>query len=123
MGRITHQSIGKALPGRYNVVITSSKSFTAADCHVVDSLEEALAEAKNAPGSDEIFIIGGQSIYEQVLPLADKIYLTKVHAKIDGDKHFNFDRHQWKKVSSEPHTADKNNEYSYTFFVYLKSPG
>lgn len=115
MGRVTHESIGKALPGRYNLVITHDKSYKAAeDCEVVESLEEALEKVKKTP---EVFIIGGESIYEQALPLANKIYLTKVHAKIEGDKYFKYNPEDWKEVSYEAHPTDKQNKYSYDFIV------
>lgn len=115
MGRVTHQSIGRALPGRRNIVITHDKKYKAAEgCEVVDSLEEALKLAKNNP---EVFIIGGASIYEQALLLADKIYLTRVHAKIDGDKFFKYNLSEWQEVSNDPHKADEKHKYAYDFAV------
>jgi|SRR3989344_4695054 len=80
MGRITHQSIGKALPNRTNIVITRDQEFKSEGCQVVNSLEGAIKLAKESEGSGEIFIIGGGEIYTQVLEnnLVDKIYLTKV---------------------------------------------
>ncbi|OGE44361.1 hypothetical protein A3B45_03740 [Candidatus Daviesbacteria bacterium RIFCSPLOWO2_01_FULL_39_12] len=100
MGRKTHESIGKALAGRTNIVITRDPSFTAKDTIVVHSLEEALRLAKNASGNDEIFVIGGGEIYKQALPLVDKLYLTYIDKAIEGDAFFP-DYSEFKKVVSE----------------------
>lgn len=88
MGRKTHESIGKALPGRTNIVITSDPNYTALECIIVHSLEEALRLASLTQGHEEIFIIGGGEIYRQALPKADKLYLTKIEAEIGGDTFF-----------------------------------
>lgn len=85
MGRITHESIGKALPGRVNIVITREPDYKALGCIVVHSLEEALQQTKSA---DEVFIIGGGQIYAEALPLADKLYLTYIDREIEGDVFF-----------------------------------
>ena len=115
MGRKTHESIGRALPGRYNIVITRNLNYKAAEsCIVADSLENAIKIAK-AKDKDEIFVIGGESIYRQALPLADRIYLTRVKAKIHGDKFFKYDPSKWKEVSGEPHKADDKNRYDFEF--------
>lgn len=118
MGRKTHESIGRTLPGRYNIVITHDKNYKAAEGNeVVGSLDDALQEAKRAEGGNEIFIIGGEQIYKQAMPLLQRIYLTKVHAKVDGDKFFEYDKNQWYQVSSEKHSADDKNQYDYNFMV------
>src|SRR3990167_1430233 len=118
MGRKTHESIGKSLPGRYNVVITRQENYKAADgCVVVHSLDEALALPK-VKAAAEVFIIGGAEIYKQSLPLADRIYLTRVLTKIEGDKFFSFDESKWREISREEHKADDKNKFSYTFTVF-----
>lgn len=117
MGRKTHESIGRALSGRYNVVITHQKNYQAKGCIVVESLERAIDEAKKVQGNDEIFIIGGAEIYNQALPLASRLYLTRVHTKMDGDKFFKFDRSQWHHASTDTHTTDEKNPYDYDFIV------
>lgn len=120
MGRKTHESIGKALPDRLNVVITRDKAYKAAKgCKVIHSLESALSlpEIRNA---DEVFIIGGESINQQALPMTDKLYLTKVSANIKGDKFFNYNPSQWQQVWSQKHKADKDNKYDYEFTVLEK---
>jgi dihydrofolate reductase len=114
MGRKTHESIGKALPGRQNIVITRDKNYQAQGCEVVGSIDQALQKAN---GADEVFIIGGQSIYELAMPRIDRIYLTRVAADIPGDKYFHYDRVQWRETSSEKHPADTKNQYPYEFIV------
>ena len=100
MGRKTHESIGRPLPGRTNIVVTHEPNYQAEGCMVAHSLEEALRQAMLAQGDDEVFIIGGGQIYEQALPLADKLYLTYVDKEIDGDVFFP-DYSEFKKVVSE----------------------
>ncbi len=117
MGRKTHQSIGRALPGRRNIVITRNRNYRADGCVIASSLEQALEEARKAEGSDEIFIIGGEEIYNHTMPLAGRIYLTKVHATLAGDKFFKFNPKQWRQVSAKRHEADENNQYDYEFII------
>ena len=117
MGRKTHESVGRALPGRYNVVITHQKDYQAANgCVVVNTLQEALKLPRVKTGS-EIFIIGGAEIYNQALTLADRIYLTRVHTKMEGDRFFKFDESKWQEVSRQEHKADDKNKYGYDFMV------
>ncbi|AKU94625.1 Dihydrofolate reductase [Labilithrix luteola] len=97
MGRKTFESIGKPLPGRRNVVVSRSPSFSAPGCDVVASFEEAVALARQT--DDEPRIIGGSSIYEAALPVATRIFLTEVHRKLEGDTFFPaFDRSEWREV-------------------------
>lgn len=87
MGRKTHESIGRSLPGRTNVVITRDTSRTLPGCVIVGSLDAALARAREIE-SEEIFIIGGAQIYSTALAKVNRLYLTLVHAIIDGDTLF-----------------------------------
>lgn len=114
MGRKTHESIGWPLPGRMNIVITRNKKYKAEGCVIVNSLEEALEKTGT---NDEIFIIGGSTIYQQALALADKIYLTRVKANVDGDTFFRFDESKWQQTSSENHTANEKDQYDYEFLT------
>lgn len=117
MGRKTYESIGRALPGRYNVVITHQKKYNASDeCRVVNSLDQAL-NLNEVKTDSEIFIIGGQEIYAQALPLAGRIYLTQVHTRVQGNKFFKFDQAQWQEVTRETHKADDKNFCDYEFIV------
>jgi dihydrofolate reductase len=114
MGRKTYESIGKALPGRRNLVLTRSPGFTAADCIVVDSLQGARDAAGAATA---LMVIGGAHVYRQSLPYAARIHLTLVHARIaDGDTFFSDWRGSgWSESFREPHPADDRNEFDYTF--------
>lgn len=96
MGRKTHESIGKPLPGRMNIVITRDPALRAPGCVVVDSLEAAY---RAAGGVDEVFVIGGAQVYGAAMATIDRIYLTEVEAEIEGDTWFPaIDRSQWTEV-------------------------
>lgn len=113
MGRKTFESIGRPLPGRRNVVVTRQPDYAAAGCEVVHSAEQALAVAADA---DEIMVIGGAEVYEAFLPLAGRIYRTRVHARVDGDARFPaLDERDWNEVSREERSADASNEFDVTF--------
>ena len=113
MGRKTWESLGKALPGRINVVITTDKNFKAEGGIVVHSLKEALAISST---DDEIFIFGGGKIFKEAMSLVKKIYMTRVHSIIDGDTYFPvLDMNDWKKISREDFKADEKNQYDYSF--------
>lgn len=115
MGRLTHESIGRALPGRQNIVITRQQGYAADGCDVVQSTDAAVAAAADAA---EIMIIGGGDIYRQFLPRAHRIYLTRVDVELEGDAHFpSLDAADWQELASEEHAADESNEYSYSFKV------
>ncbi|XOV81354.1 MAG: type 3 dihydrofolate reductase [Aestuariibacter sp.] len=113
MGRKTYESIGKALPGRTNIVI-SRTGFQANDATLVSSAEEAITAAGNV---DEIMIIGGGKIYEIFLPYADRLYLTHIDLEVNGDTFFPDYGAQadWETKASEVHEADQQNPYNYSF--------
>ena len=118
MGRKTWESLGKALPGRINVVITTDKNFKAEGGVVVHSLNEALAYSSE---DDEIFIFGGGKIFKEAMPLVNKIYITRVHSIIDGDTFFPvLDRSDWKEISREDFKADEKNQYNYSFLTLVR---
>lgn len=119
MGRKTYESIGRPLPGRQNIVITRQEGFVAPGCDVVSSPEEAIAMAGDA---EEIMIIGGGHIYEAFLRRANRIYLTRVHADIDGDAFLPpISQDEWSATSSEAHAADEANDYDTEFVVLERS--
>ena len=119
MGRRTWESIGRPLPGRQNIVLTGQAGYDAPGCDVVRSPAEALAAAGNAK---EIMIIGGSQIYALFLPKAGRLYLTRVHAKIDGDTYFpEIDEHQWQLVESEARKPDDVNQFAYEFRTYERT--
>jgi dihydrofolate reductase len=116
MGRNTHDSIGRALPGRKNIVVTSNSQFIAEGCTVVCSIEQAVTECEDA---EEVMVMGGASLYKQFLPHAHRLYLTQVHASLEGDTWFpDWQRSEWQQVSREDHVADDKNDYDYSFIVF-----
>jgi len=119
MGRRTFDSIGRALPGRTFVVITHDPNFAADGVRVTHTLEDAIQIAADA-GDDEPFIAGGAQIYEQAIHRADRMYLTRVHAEIEGDTYFpDFDDvSEWQLTDSEHFDADEKNDYPYSFLTY-----
>ncbi len=97
MGRKTHESIGRVLPGRVNIVITRDPSYQVEGIIVTHSLEKALRLAEDQPGKEEVFVVGGGEIYKQALPLVDKLYLTVIDKEVEGDVFFP-DYSEFKKV-------------------------
>jgi len=113
MGRKTFDSIGRPLPGRKNIVLTRSGELSLPGCEVVSSFDDALVLVSN---EDEIFIIGGQQLYQQALPQSQRLYLTHIDAKFDGDTFFpDYFHSDWQQRSSEEHSADKENPWPYRF--------
>ena len=118
MGRKTFESIGKALPERRNIVITRNAAFQGEDIDVANSIQEALLYCRD---EREAFIIGGANIYQQALPLANKVLLTRVHTTIKGDAFFPaLPSEEWELVSSDSHQADEKHAFAYTFEVYRR---
>jgi len=119
MGRKTHESIGRALPGRHNIVLTRDSDYGPADsCTVVHNLDEALAVA----GPEEIMIVGGADIFAATLPQSDKIYLTEIHAEVEANTFFpEFDRSAWKETSRDSYPADEQNDYPYSFVELVRA--
>ncbi len=115
MGRKTFESIGKPLPGRTNIIVTSSKDWQADDTVTATSLEEAIQFAKET-NANEIFITGGGEIYKKSMPLATRIYRTLVHTEMDGDTFFpDIDETIWEKVFEKNVVADDRNKYDMSF--------
>jgi dihydrofolate reductase len=118
MGRKTFESVNKPLPGRTNIVITQQANWNAENVIVASSLDDAIQKA-HATNCKEIFIIGGGEIYKQSLPLADKVYLTRVHTQIDGDTFFPvLNETDWTLISNENFEADEKHLYNYTFQIF-----
>lgn len=116
MGRKTYDSIGKPLPGRQNIILTS-QNIDVSECEVAHTMQEAL----NVAVSKEVFIIGGQKTFEEALPFVKRIYATIVHHSFDdADTFFIFDNNDWKEVSRVKHTADEKNLYDYSFVTYQR---
>lgn len=120
MGRKTFESIGRPLPNRHNIVI--SRQIEPSDNKIsnvswVKSIDEAISLAQ-AQQPDEVFIIGGGNIYQQVLPLIDRLYLTHIDAELQGDTYFpDYLSEQWQVIYQEDHQADEKNSYPYQFKI------
>jgi len=127
MGRKTHDSIGRILPGRTNVVVTHQVKLEISGAIVVHTVDDALKQHDLSVQQDELFIIGGARLYEQTLGLANRIYLTEIQRDFDGDAYFpEFDRNEWIEVSREKHettgrpdaTGESSEPLEYHFVVY-----
>jgi len=115
MGRKTFESNGRPLPNRTNVIITKDKNYQAEGCVILHSLQDAINIAKN---DSEVFIIGGGEIYKQAMPIADRIYLTKVHHLFDGDTFFpEINMKDWTEVSRKDFESDEKNKYAFSILI------
>ncbi len=114
MGRKTFESIGRLLPNRINIIITRDENYVKEGCIVAHSFDEALKAAHNA---EEVMVIGGEQIFKEFLPIANKMYLTLIDGDFEGDAYFpEYDKNEWKEVSREEH---KDNGLRY-YFVNLE---
>jgi dihydrofolate reductase len=120
MGRKTYESIGGPLPGRTSIVITRNRDYQAAPgVLLAHSFEEAL---RRAEGEEEVFVIGGASVYREGVARADRLYLTRVHADVSGDTLFPaVDLAAWKIVREDFREADSKNLHAQTFRIYERS--
>jgi dihydrofolate reductase len=122
MGRKTFESMGKPLKGRTNIVITSKpESLTSADLVTVPSVEAALDAAADTDAK-ECYVIGGGQIFRATLPVAHKIYMTRVHTNIDGDTYFPpIDKNKWTLVTTNSFSPDAKHAYSYSFEIWQRN--
>ena len=115
MGRKTFDSIGRPLPNRRNIVITRNADIEITDCEVVNSIEKALSLVQS---ETEVMVIGGAKLYQQILPIADRLYITQVEGEFDGDTYFpHYDENDWLEVSCESHQPDEKNKHAYHFII------
>ena len=115
MGRKTHESIGKPLPGRENIILTKNKEYLAEGCTIKNTLAEVYSYCEK---QSELMVMGGAILYEQTLDKAKKLYITEVKANVNGDTFFpEYDRNQWREISRKSFEADENNEFDYSFTV------
>lgn len=121
MGRLTFESFGgKPLPDRTNIVVTHDRDYRAAGAIVVDSIDKAIQQAGDC---EEVMIIGGASFYQQLLPRAQRMYLTFIHAVFEGDAYFpEFSKDQWQQTERTDCAPDDKNPYHYSFTVWQKKP-
>jgi dihydrofolate reductase len=117
MGRKTFESIGRVLPGRTTVIVSRTGYNAPAGCLVTDSIPAALDACA---GDAEVFFVGGAQLYAQVLPLAERLYLTEIKAEFDGDAWFPaFDRAEWDEISRDPR-FDAASGLHYDFVIYQR---
>ena len=115
MGRKTHESIGRPLPGRRNIVITHDASYAAPGCEVVHTPEDAVRAAGDV---EEVMVAGGASVYRALMARCDRIYLTTVEDRFTGDVYFpDFDPRQWRETERHEHAADDSNAFRHTIVV------
>jgi len=119
MGRRTFDSIGRALPGRQNIVVSRRLDLVIDGCTVVSSFDAALAAAADAA---EVCVIGGAEIYRLALPVTGLVHLTKVHAVVDADTFFPvLDAAEWEEIAREDHPADERHAYGYSFVTLRRA--
>ncbi|MCE9544877.1 MAG: dihydrofolate reductase [Planctomycetia bacterium] len=121
MGRRTWDSLGRPLPGRRSIVVSRNPEFRAVGAEVAGSLDEALrlAAGGSSPTDDEVFVIGGASLYREALPLANRLHVTRVHAVIEGDTFFpEFNVAEWRLVEDGPVQTDAASSLRYNFQCY-----
>ncbi len=125
MGRLTFQSIGKPLDGRDNIVVTRDPYFEVQGVSACASVGEALTLARvlaTTRGADEIMVIGGEAIFDAVMPVADRIYFTQVHASPEGDRFFKpLDQAAWHEVSREALAKGERDDFAATLIVYERA--
>jgi len=117
MGKRTWLSLPKRpLPGRRNIVITDNPDDAFEGAEMATSIESALALCDL---KEEIFVIGGASIYEQFLPMCDRLYLTKVHKSFEGDAFFPvMNLLEWERISRDDYPGDEKNDFGYSFLIF-----
>ena len=117
MGRKTFDSIGRALPGRRNLVLTRNRTWRAPGCEGVATVDDALAAA----GDSTLFVIGGAEVFSACWPLIGRLELTEVHAAVEGDTRLDaFDRQKWREVSREDHAADARHSFPFSFVTLVR---
>lgn len=116
MGRKTFDSIGRLLPGRTTVIVSRQPDLNIPGAHIANSVPEAVQKCQTDP---EVFIVGGEQIYRETIPLANRIYMTVIHANITGDTFFpEINQKQWELAEEQHYPADVKNSYDYTFQVW-----
>lgn len=114
MGRRTHESIGRPLPKRDNIILTRDADYQAPGCRIVPSVAEAVDSVKNQAA--ELMVIGGAQVYTLALEQAHHLYITRIHEVFEGDTWFPaYDPQDWNQISCERHTADENNPHDHSF--------
>jgi dihydrofolate reductase len=114
MGRKTYESIGRPLPGRTTVIVTRDRGYLMDGCLIANSLDDAI---KLASVDSEAFCVGGANLYAQMLPRADRLYITEIQADYEGDAHFPaFDRQAWRETERESHVSAAGLVYDFVIY-------
>jgi dihydrofolate reductase len=117
MGRKTHESIGRLLPGRENIIITRNKEFLCNGCTVIYSIDDFIDYCQGK--EEEVFVIGGAEIFKELIPVVDRLYVTLIYDHFDGDTYFpEFSLEDFKLVLKEKGIRDEKNPYDYEFLIY-----
>lgn len=117
MGRKTYESIGRPLPNRKNIVLSRSGYETEDDVEVISSIDEI----KKLAEKEEVFVIGGGTIYKQVLPYADRLYITRINEAFEGDTYFpQFNEDEWKIIEEKAGILNEKNKHEHTFYTYTR---
>ncbi|WP_240374487.1 dihydrofolate reductase [Bacillus piscicola] len=117
MGRKTYESIGRPLPGRRNIIMTGNRDYQAPGCDIVSTVEEVLDISK----TQETHVIGGETLFEQFFPHAEKLYLTIIHDAFTGDTFFpKFDEEEWNVVDRKEGPTDDKNKYPHTYYTLTR---
>jgi dihydrofolate reductase len=115
MGRKTHEAIGRPLPGRQNIILTRDASYQAHGCVVVHSVQEVL----EGYAGEDVFVIGGAQVIKTFLPYTDRLYVTRIEERFEGDVFFpEIEPNEWQFVSTRQGVTDENNPYTYYFLIY-----
>lgn len=124
MGRKSFESIGKPLPDRVNIVLTRNENYHQDGVLTASGFQDALDIAEKMQ-DDQVFVIGGEFVFNKALKYADKMYLTEIDTEIDGDAFFpEWDKNEWKEVSRESFEKSDKNDYDFDIVTYIKNtPG
>lgn len=119
MGRKTHESIGRILPGRENIILTKNKNYKAEGCTIIHNIQDIFSFEKE---NDEVCVIGGAEIFKEALPHADRLYITFIDHEFEGDTYFPpINENDWTVISREKGPKDEKNPYDYYFTIYDRS--
>lgn len=120
MGRKTYESIGKPLPNRVSIIISGNQTYhLPKGCLMAHSLQQAIQIAQQNQ-EQELFIIGGGMIYSEAIQYADRLYITEVHANLQGDTFFPQLSDRWSEISRQKHQADHKHAFDFDFVIYEK---
>lgn len=120
MGRLTYEAIGRPLPGRTNIIVSRNLDYRQDGCTVTPSLDSAIEQGCRL--ADEIFIIGGATLYNAALPIADTLYITEIVRHFVGDTFFpEYDINEWHELEREEISNDSNVDFSYRFLTLTRN--